>query len=119
MRLLSEVQFEVVKIDLSLVQRGAAHNPSHAILRALQGLAAQWNASVVAEGIETAEQLAIVRSLGISAGQGYLLGRPGPEPTADAIDLARLAAGDQVQPPSLIDRLLSGRGSGAPLSQGS
>jgi len=116
LRLLSEVQFEVVKIDLSLVQSGAAHDPSHAILRALQGLAAQWNATVVAEGIETAEQLAIVQSLGISAGQGYLLGRPGPAPTADPIDLARLAVDDQVQPPSIIDRLLSGRGSAGPLA---
>ena len=87
LRLLSEMQFDVVKIDLSLVQSGAAHDPSHAILRALQGLAAQWNASVVAEGIETSEQLTVVRGLGITAGQGYLLGRPGRQPVADPIDL--------------------------------
>ena len=91
-RLLSEMQFDVVKIDLSLVQAGTAHDPSHAILRALQELAAQWKASVVAEGIETAEQLAVVRDLGISAGQGYLLGRPGKEPVAEPIDLDGLRA---------------------------
>jgi EAL domain-containing protein (putative c-di-GMP-specific phosphodiesterase class I) len=109
LRLLSEVQFEVVKIDLSLVQGGVLHDPSHAILRALQGLAAQWNASIVAEGIETSEQLAVVRSLGISAGQGYLLGRPGPAPTAEAIDLEGLAAPGHPQPPSIIDRLMGNR----------
>ena len=109
LRLLSEVQFEVVKIDLSLVQGGVLHDPSHAILRALQGLAAQWNASVVAEGIETSEQLAVVRSLGISAGQGYLLGRPGQKPTADSIDVAGLAAAAEPGS-SIIDRLLAGRG---------
>ncbi len=52
LRLLSAIQFDVVKIDLSLVQDGAAHDPSHAILRALQALAAQWNASVVAEALK-------------------------------------------------------------------
>jgi hypothetical protein len=38
------------------------------VLRALQELAREWRASIVAEGVETAEQLAI-RSLGITAGQ--------------------------------------------------
>ena len=109
LRLLSEVQFEVVKIDLSLVQGGILHDPSHAILRALQGLAAQWNASVVAEGIETAEQLAVVHSLGMTAGQGYLLGRPGPHPTAEPLDVDALMGASRPQASSVIDRLLSGK----------
>jgi EAL domain-containing protein (putative c-di-GMP-specific phosphodiesterase class I) len=104
LRLLSEIQFDVVKIDLSLVQGGAAHDPSHAILRALQGLAAQWNASVVAEGIETSDQLAVVRDLGISAGQGYLLGRPGKRLIADPIDLDGLTAPGHLPSLLLVDR---------------
>jgi diguanylate cyclase (GGDEF)-like protein len=108
LRLLSEVQFDVVKIDLSLVQGGILHDPSHAILRAMQGLAAQWNASVVAEGVETAEQLAVVRGLGMTSGQGYLLGRPGPNPAAEPLDLDALMSGDRAEPPSVIDRLLAG-----------
>ena len=52
------------------------HDPSHGVLRALQELAEQWRGSIVAEGVETAAQLAVVRSLGISAGQGYLLAGP-------------------------------------------
>ncbi len=115
LRLLSEMQFDIVKIDLSLVQAGTAHDPSHAILRALQGLAAQWNASVVAEGIETSEQLAVVRGLGISAGQGYLLGRPGKEPTADAIDLDGLIS-DHLPLLSIVDRLKSGQVSAPPFA---
>ena len=104
LRLLSEMRFDVVKIDLSLVQAGTAHDPSHAILRALQGLAAQWNASVVAEGIETSEQLAVVRGLGMSAGQGYLLGRPAKEPIADPIDLDGLTTPEHLPIVSVIDR---------------
>jgi diguanylate cyclase (GGDEF)-like protein len=115
LRLLSEMQFDVVKIDLSLVQAGTAHDPSHAILRALQGLAAQWNASVVAEGIETSEQLAVVRGLGISAGQGYLLGRPGKEPTAAPIDLDGLIS-DHLPLLSIVDRLKSGQVAAPPFA---
>jgi diguanylate cyclase (GGDEF)-like protein len=108
LRLLSEIQFDVVKIDLSLVQGTTVHDPSHAILRALQSLAAQWNASVVAEGIETSEQLVVVRDLGISAGQGYLLGRPGKHPNADPIDLEGLTAPGHLPSLLIVDRLGAG-----------
>jgi len=106
LRLLSEVQFDVVKIDLSLVQGGILHDPDHAVLRALQELAARWNASVVAEGVETPTQLAVVRDLGIKAGQGYLLSRPGRDVRAIRIDPeALVASGDlDEEPPDLEGR---------------
>ena len=87
LRLLSEIQFDIVKIDLSLVQGGVLHDPEFAILRALQELAARWHASIVAEGVETSEQLAAIRSIGITAGQGYLLGRPTRDRRVDPIDI--------------------------------
>ena len=90
LRLLSEVHFDIVKIDLSLVQGGILHDPSYAVLRALQELASRWHATIVAEGVETAEQLAAIRDLGISAGQGYLLGRPGPDRRVKPVDIASL-----------------------------
>jgi diguanylate cyclase (GGDEF)-like protein len=97
LRLLSEVQFDVVKIDLSLVQGGILHDPDHAVLRALQELAARWNASVVAEGVETPTQLAVVRDLGIKAGQGYLLSRPARDVRAVRIDpVALIASGREM-----------------------
>jgi diguanylate cyclase (GGDEF)-like protein len=90
LRLLSEIHFDTVKIDLSLVQGGILHDPSHAVLRAIQGLAAQWNATVVAEGVETPQQLEVIRKLGIAAGQGYLLGRPTKTRAAEPLDLDAL-----------------------------
>jgi diguanylate cyclase (GGDEF)-like protein len=95
LRLLNEISFDIVKIDLSLVQGGTMHDPSHGVLRALQELANQWRVSIVAEGVETAAQLAVVRSLGISAAQGYLLARPTTEMSAERIDLAALEISDQ------------------------
>jgi len=105
LRLLSEIKFEIVKIDLSLVQ-GARNDPSHAVLRAIQELAGRWGASVVAEGVETAEQLAVVRAMGIGTGQGYLLGRPSPSRAVEPIDLASLAAAAEAPSESLFVRAL-------------
>jgi len=96
LRLLSEIHFDIVKIDLSLVQGGTMHDPSHGVLRALQELANQWKATIVAEGVETAAQLTVIRSLGISAAQGYLLGRPGSGMDVDPIELEELEASGEV-----------------------
>jgi diguanylate cyclase (GGDEF)-like protein len=91
LRLLSEIHFDIVKIDLSLVQGGVLHDPSHAILRALQDLAARWRAAIIAEGVETPQQLIVIRELGIAAAQGYLLGRPSQDRKADPIDVDALS----------------------------
>jgi diguanylate cyclase (GGDEF)-like protein len=93
LRLLSQLRFDIVKIDLSLVQAGSGQNQSLEIIRTLRDLADRWGALVVAEGIETFAQLEVVRSLGIDAGQGYLLGRPSEQPPTTAIDLDALMRG--------------------------
>ena len=76
LRLLSQFQFDVVKIDLSLVQR-AGDDKTHSVLRSIVEMANRLGATTIAEGVETSGQLRTARRLGINAGQGYLLGRPG------------------------------------------
>ena len=90
LRLLSQIRFDIVKIDLSLVQVGVLEESSRAVLRALRDLADRWGAKIVAEGVETPSQLEVVRGLGISAVQGYLVGRPVDRPRAEAVDLDEL-----------------------------
>src|SRR4029077_18063460 len=68
LRLLSQLQFDIVKIDLSLVQGGAVQESSMSVVGALQDLARRWGASVIAEGIETPAQLRVVRALEVGAG---------------------------------------------------
>jgi diguanylate cyclase (GGDEF)-like protein len=101
LRLLSEIQFDIIKVDLSLVQGGLLHDPSHAVLRALQELGTRWKATLVAEGVETPEQLAAIRELGFTAGQGYLLGRPMPRRHVDKLDIESLL------PSSLFGRIVA------------
>lgn len=96
LRLLSQFRFDIVKIDLTLVQEGSERDSSRAVLRSLRDLASRWGASVIAEGIETVSQLRSVRELGMTAGQGYLLGRPMPNPILPSVDLSAIEAGGLV-----------------------
>jgi diguanylate cyclase (GGDEF)-like protein len=103
LRLLSQFQFDVVKIDLSLVQGGSpgatGGEQTHSVLTSLVQMADRLGAMTIAEGVETAEQLRTIRDLGIVAGQGYLLGRPDPRHDLAWVDLAALAAtGDTPDP---------------------
>ena len=86
----SQFRFDIVKIDLALVQEGAERDSSRAVLRSLRDLAGRWGASVIAEGLETAAQLRAIREMGMTAGQGYLLARPMTHPDLASIDLAPL-----------------------------
>jgi EAL domain-containing protein (putative c-di-GMP-specific phosphodiesterase class I) len=90
LRLLSQFRFDVVKIDLSLVQAGTGRETVRAVLGSLVDLARRWGALVVAEGVETRAQLAMAVDLAIDAGQGYLLGRPGDRVDLERLDIAAL-----------------------------
>jgi len=93
LRLLSQFRFDIVKVDLSLVQEGTNNDASRAILRSLRDLAQRWGAFVIAEGIETSTQLKVVRELGLAAGQGFLIGRPGYIVDLPPVDLVGLEQG--------------------------
>jgi EAL domain-containing protein (putative c-di-GMP-specific phosphodiesterase class I) len=68
----------VVKLDIGLT-RDVDHDPARrALASALVTFAGEIGAVLVAEGVETVGELRSLRSLGIPAVQGYLLGRPGP-----------------------------------------
>jgi hypothetical protein len=102
LRLLSQFQFDVVKIDLSLVQR-AGDDRTHSVLRSIVEVAGRMNARTIAEGVETSSQLRTARRLGITAGQGYLLGRPGPDRDLPWVDIAALEQRDEVPIPVIAD----------------
>jgi EAL domain-containing protein (putative c-di-GMP-specific phosphodiesterase class I) len=74
---LTAFPFNKVKIDKSFVERiGRAE--TLAVLGSIVQLAKTLNLSIVAEGIETQEQLERIRLLGIALGQGYVFGKPVP-----------------------------------------
>jgi len=76
LRMWSEVQPEFVKIDKHFVHGIADDRIKYHFVRAMQDLAEICNASLVAEGIERAEDFACIRDMGISCVQGYFVAMP-------------------------------------------
>jgi EAL domain-containing protein (putative c-di-GMP-specific phosphodiesterase class I) len=73
-----ELAPDFIKVDQSLVRGIDDDPPRQELLRALNGVAATLGARIIAEGIETREELAALQRLGVPYGQGYLLGRAAP-----------------------------------------
>jgi diguanylate cyclase (GGDEF)-like protein/PAS domain S-box-containing protein len=88
---LQRVPFDKIKIDRSFVS-GASDPTSRnaALIRAMVGLASDLHMETTAEGVETQEELALVRNLGCSLVQGYIFGRP--MPAEQAVELAMKGA---------------------------
>jgi diguanylate cyclase (GGDEF)-like protein len=80
---LKKAPFDKIKIDQSFV-RGAASstNRKSAIIRAIVTLAETLGMDTCAEGVETHDDLQLIRELGVSMVQGYIFGRPGDAATA-------------------------------------
>jgi len=92
LRLLSEIAFDFVKMDLSVVRGGVLRPSGRAVLRAIRDIGLHSGAQVIAVGVETADQLEVVRALELTAAQGFLLAPPALEMRADALDLQALLA---------------------------
>ena len=80
-----------VKIDKEFTRDSVTHADCAAIVVSVVQLARTLGLEVTAEGVETEEQLAFLRSIGCGAAQGYLISRPVPETEIAAI-FAREAA---------------------------
>jgi len=67
---------DILKIDRSFIADMTTEDNSIALLKAILMMAESLQIEVVAEGLETGEQVAILGSLGLTSGQGYYLGKP-------------------------------------------
>ncbi len=77
---LTRLPVDTLKVDRSFVSRLGEDDGASAVLHAVLGLARSLSLSVVAEGVETEEQLAVLIEMGCNSAQGFLLARGGPAP---------------------------------------
>lgn len=75
---LKQLPVNVLKIDQSFVKGLMSDESDVAIVTAIVAMARSLKLSVIAEGVETFEQLAILRALECDENQGYLFSRPLP-----------------------------------------
>jgi diguanylate cyclase (GGDEF)-like protein/PAS domain S-box-containing protein len=80
---LREMPADVLKIDRSFVAGMSANSPDSALVAAAVAMGRALEMEVVAEGIETTEQVADLRELGCPLGQGFLFARPLPPEEID------------------------------------
>ena len=76
LELLAAFQPDVIKIDMSLVRDMHLHRPKRAIVRGLVGICRDLGIHVIAEGVESPEEVQALRTLGVKLFQGYLFARP-------------------------------------------
>jgi diguanylate cyclase (GGDEF)-like protein len=82
---LKRFQVDVLKIDRSFVMGLVGNEQDVAIVSAVTALAGTLGQRVVAEGVETLEQLRKLQALGCNAGQGYYFSRPVAVKEAEAL----------------------------------
>jgi diguanylate cyclase (GGDEF)-like protein/PAS domain S-box-containing protein len=82
--------FDKIKLDRSFMSEVETSPQAKAIIRAILALGQSLDVPVLAEGVETADQLDILQKEGCDEAQGYLLGRP--QPVTSLADTALQAA---------------------------
>jgi len=87
---LQQLPITYLKIDQSFIQRLGTDDDAFAIVKTIIVLAHQLGRQVIAEGVETAEHLTILRILGCEYAQGYFFAKPLPcEEVSSFLDLDR------------------------------
>jgi EAL domain-containing protein (putative c-di-GMP-specific phosphodiesterase class I) len=82
---LRRFSFDKIKIDKAFVQGQANDRGVRVILESILGMCRNLGVPVVGEGVETRQQLAVLRSGDCAEVQGYLLGKPMPAELAAAL----------------------------------
>ena len=73
---LRALPIDIVKLDRSIVAGISPNSPSRAMLEGIVGMAHALGLKVIAEGVETTEELTVITETGCDLGQGFLIDRP-------------------------------------------
>jgi EAL domain-containing protein (putative c-di-GMP-specific phosphodiesterase class I) len=75
---LQSLDIDVIKIDQSFVYKLATDHQSKALCETIVSIGSSLDIAIVAEGVETSEQLQLLKAMGCDEIQGYLVSRPLP-----------------------------------------
>jgi len=86
---LNQFIFDAIKVDRSFLQASGENGAGSVILRSIVALAHELGKNVGVEGVETEDEVGLLRTIGCHYGQGFYYGEPMPE--RDALQLVKLA----------------------------
>ena len=89
---LRDLPLDRIKIDRSFVAAALHDKRSLAVIKAVTQMGRDMDIPTLAEGVESLEQLNLLRDIGCDAVQGYLIGRPAPPAQGNPSDGIELAA---------------------------
>ncbi|MBK1717976.1 EAL domain-containing protein [Thiocystis violacea] len=84
LNLLASLRPDIIKVDMEIIRGIQADQRRQSVFRALVGIARDLDIQVLAEGVETEDELAYVVAEGATMVQGYLFARPAPHPPKPA-----------------------------------
>ena len=76
LNLLAEIRTDLIKLDMALIRDIDSDRVRQAIIRGILQVCTELSTAVIAEGVETHAELAVLQSFGIELFQGYLFARP-------------------------------------------
>ena len=76
LNLLAQFRPDYIKIDMALIRDIGTSRPKQLIVDSIIRLASSLGVTVIAEGIETEQELAVLREFGVDLIQGFLLAQP-------------------------------------------
>ena len=82
---LKKLPIDIIKVDMTFTQNMLHSNIDRSIVKAVIDLSHSMGLKSLAEGVESEEQLNLLRELGCELAQGYLFGRPMTEEDAEAL----------------------------------
>lgn len=82
LNMIAKLKPEIIKIDMDLIRGIHRDSARQVIVQSLVNISREIGAQVLAEGVETEDELEAVRGMGIDFVQGYLIGRPAAKPLA-------------------------------------
>lgn len=80
LNMLIELQPDIIKVDRNIIDGIDTNELKQSVYRALYNIAREHNIEVLAEGVETAAELEMVKSIGVDYVQGYYYAKPSAEP---------------------------------------
>lgn len=90
--MLGKMPVDILKLDMKFLQNEIDQSPREGIMQFIMSLARYMKLSVVAEGVETEEQLNHLREIGCDCVQGYYFAKPMPVPDFEVLQKENSAA---------------------------